>query len=182
MSKRPAIVALIVSVAAMMFMAQAALGSTGVNDKPKKPKKTDSPTPTPTPTPTPGCDDGSPGWDITDGGGDYTGPRLQFQVVSASPTCPEVTYVLHVLKGWDVATYATQAAGGAATMDTTEITSFSKVGDGSTELVYDEVVVETDPFVCVYSESIQEGTVLDRAPDIGCTTVSPTGSEGRSYN
>jgi hypothetical protein len=162
-----------------LFLAGALLtgGMAQAHHKPDHERKKDETT-----TPV-GCADGSAGWDVVHGGGTYTGVLFDFFVEHAAPTCPDVTYVLHIVDGLQIDGWASQLAGTDVTeRDMTELVApIVRSGDGALRMQYDETVVDDDPSVCVYTETIKDGVVLDRAPDVSCSDVDP-GSGGRSYD
>lgn len=94
----------------------------------------------------------------------------------AAPSCPGVTYTLHVLDGdgstteLDGVTYDTGPA--------TEIATISRSGDGSNPITHSASVEDDDAWVCAYLETSVDGAVVDRAPDTGCLLAGENGLGG----
>ena len=168
--------------------------------EPPRGRPTPSPTPTVTPTedPTPtACADGSRGYDFAGGTAEYVPPMLHLKVAFEEPTCPDVDYVLYVTEGlsmdsWTeyrsgtVAQFVTGEAPPEPTRDGTLLVEPDvRQGDGTTVFEYTLVVPEDDPSICIFSEAIKDGYLLDRAYDSGCMDVdflNPIFGPGRTYD
>jgi hypothetical protein len=88
--------------------------------------------------------------------GNYTNatgtPTLFFRLVTAVPSCRQVTYTVYVLD---------------ENGDTTPLTSASQTGTGGV-LTFQIPITDDDTTICVYVTSSIGNRVFDRAPNEGC--------------
>ena len=155
----------------------------------KKPKKHPKPTASPTTDPTeppppvevPACADmrvATPSYVFNEVAGSGL---LTLDVEVAAPSCSNIDYRLVVLDGVEE---------DAAILTETSVTGNGVAraglsGDpgsyGFVSYVID--VPDDDTEICIFSESLSDGTLLDRAPDEACLYIGPgNGNGGRPYN